>query len=164
MLQIVLTFYILDDLLGGFYPNDCGPRNVLYKLTETENNTYFQYNVLGETYYVEHTGIIPKLWDFSYMHISDKMKSEFNIYKYFDYIRDDDIIDNIFDQKISGMNQLCTQIVKMPEYDHVKHLPIFNKIKYISEFDEDDYPKYIELFNNFEPTEEHKLLKPIFNY
>lgn len=162
--QIILTFYTLDDMLGGFYHGDCGPRNILYKFTDFYGESYFQYNILGNTYYVENMGIIAKLWDFSYMHISEKMKNEFNIHKYFDYIRDDDIVDNIFDQKISSINQLCTQIVAMKEFELIKHLPTFQKIKYISELEADDYQTYINLFNNFTPTQNHKLLQPVFNY
>lgn len=166
MLQIILTLFMLDDMFDGFSTNDLGPRNILFKLTDSPKDTYFQYNIFGNSYYVENMNIIPKLWDFSYCHISEKMKSmiETSPKDYFDYLRYTDKIQSVFDTKISGIIQFCTQLCEFSEFNSVENIECFKKIKEISKYECNDYSTFINLFKVYIPNDNSKLLQPMFNY
>lgn len=162
-MQIVLTLHMLNIFFkGSFYHNDLGARNILYSLTHSTLNEYFQYNVNGKIYNVLSCGYIPKLWDFNHMYVDDEVKEILIENCDFSYLRDTDEIETDIKDKIPCFIQLCKNIISMDIFKYVSNLEVCKKIKKISTMEVDNYEFYIDLFNEYIPSEESVLLEPVF--
>lgn len=163
-LQIVLTIAMLDEIFGGFHHNDLGPRNILFCKNDKYHNKYFEYKVKGTTFYIEDTGIIPKLWDFSYIHLNEHSSKMLKESGNFDYLRPDDVFETAITEKIPNIVQLCTQIITLPTFQYIENTTTGTHIKAISQRTNDDFNHYISLFNTFVPSKDHSVSEPPFSF
>jgi hypothetical protein len=68
------------------------------------------------------------------------------------------------EDEIPNLPQLCQNIMSFPQYNFIKDTDVGKKIKQVSELTKDDFLLYFTLFNTFTPTDEHRILQPIFKY
>ena len=164
-MQISITLFILNDKLKGFYHNDLGLRNVLYKINLIKNS-YFKYNINGETFLIENTGYVPKLWDFSYVYLHDENIKVFKESDCFDYLREEDEFISPINEPIPCLPQLCQNFMSFEDsFNKIKDTEMGKKIIEISKLKKDDYQLYFKLFNTFVPEDTiHRKLEPIFNH
>lgn len=86
--QIIYTLAVLNNIFSPFVHGDMGLRNVLYSKVPSGDSTYFSYTLYENTYNVENTGFIPKLWDFSNTLITRKILDVMKIDPHFRYLDD----------------------------------------------------------------------------
>ena len=160
-MQLSLVFASLNIIMGHFHHNDAGARNFLFSVVE-DDHTYFQYNIGPNTYFVENTGYIAKVWDLSYMFLNDEIISMLKASGNFSYLREEDVFESAISDPIPSMIQLCSQIIEMESFSSVENLEICKKIIEISQLKEDNFDLYVEKFETFVPTSEYVLLNPVF--
>lgn len=164
MMQILLTTIILHDIINPFYHNDLGCRNVLYSINKFKN-TYFVYQLSGVTYKIKNVGIIPKIWDFSYMHIPEELKSKIVGTPEFDYFREhNEYRSDRDDEFMPCVIQLCRSFIEMENASYVQETEFMRNIKTVSEYDHDMFADFILLFDKYSDSEDDELLEPIFVY
>lgn len=164
MLQIILTLAMLDELLGGFYHNDLGPRNILYTVSPTTQPCYFHYRYHDVDYYIEHVGIIPKLWDFSYVYMTPGLKERLIEGNYLSYLRPEDEVESVIPTPLPCVVQLCTQLMQHPRYVEIADTELGEKLAYLANQAKDDYNVCIQLFDTYQKEEGAIQLEPSFNF
>ncbi len=166
-MQIVLVLLMLNIIFNGsFSHGDLGPRNILYTLDQYVNtNEYFLYKVEGRSFYIKHSGYIPKMWDMSNVFCDDNVRNVLRTFNVdLSYLRHDDKIMTVTEYPIPNMPQLCGQIIRMSSFIHIKDSNFGKKMIDISNDTGDYYDKYISMFNNYIVKDQDILLKPIFEF
>ena len=165
-MQISITLYCLNEKLGGFYHNDLGLRNILFKIDNINKSTYFNYNIGETSYNIENVGLIPKIWDFSYVYVDENKAEIFKNSGFFDYLRPEDEFISMINEELPCLPQLCNNFLKFEEsFKQIENTEIGKKIKKIAELDYDDYEMYFEMFNTFVVDHvKHRKLFPEFRF
>lgn len=163
MLQILLTTIMLHNIINPFYHNDLGCRNVLYSINKFKN-TYFIYHMNGVEYNIKNVGIIPKIWDFSYMYINEELKSKIMRTPEFDYFRDHNEYRSEREECMPCIVQLCRSFMEMENCHFVENTEFMIKIRAISLYSYDIFEEFILLFDTYVKTTDDEPLEPIFVY
>lgn len=174
-LQIILTLKCLDNIFKPFLHSDLGCRNILitqcnYKIYG--NDTYFKYTITSNNkfnhgqreYNIENMNVIPKIYDFSNVKLTEEQGILLKETGLFSYLEEDDEMKTCTTEIIPNMSQLCESIIKIPEFQIVNHTPFAEKMKLIVEIWNDQWDDFIQLFDLYIPTNNKQLLYPIFQY
>lgn len=159
-LQIIITLKIMNDYCGIFLHRDLGPRNILYSFNLLDN-TYFQYNCFGRTFYVQNMGFIPKIWDFSHCFIDDHVRQR--LLPYIDYLRPDDALES-FDEPVYNIPQLSGCIYELSKDLGIEDREFCQKMNHLSKLDHDDFEYCLDLFDVYIPEGDEIRLEPVFTY
>lgn len=165
-IQIIITLECLNDIFKPFRHSDIGPRNILYSSYNIEeyNNTYFKYSINDRIYEIENVSVIPKLWDFSNIYLSEEQKIWLKDNECFSYLREDDEFKTCTEEIIPNMSQLCKGIAILPEFEFVRHTKFAEKILHIINVHDDNFEEFIELFNTYKSDNKSTLLQAEFIY
>ena len=170
-LQIILTLKCLDNIFKPFYHSDFGARNCLITQLNSEiygENTYFKYiincNGVDSNYNIENMNIIPKIYDFSNVKLTEEQGIILKNTGLFSYLEEEDEMKTCTIEIIPNMSQLCESIIKISEFEIIKDTPFAGKMKLIIEIFEDNWNLFIQLFDLFIPNENKRLLEPIFKF
>lgn len=177
MMQICITTMILDNIFKPYFHNDSGLRNFLYSrhdhgdnCCDVQKSRYFSYTVNGKEYKIKDMGYVPKLWDYSYMHISENMKQRFKNMEEFSYIDDKDKIKSVREDCFPCIKQICESFISMPSFYKIKDTDFGKRIRIIATHTDriEDYNDILDHFDVYDKTKnnelEEVLTEPKFHY
>lgn len=119
---------------------------------------------------VKHTGYVPKLWDYSYMHISEEMKEKFKDMKEFSYVDNKDKIKSARDDCFPCIKQICESFVSMSSFYKIADTDFGRRIRVLATHTNciEDYNEILDHFDVYEENRNHDLeevlTEPKFSY
>lgn len=165
--QIILTVEILDGLMKPFYHGDMGLRNILFskdRFVNHNNATYFEYIINGTSYKVKNCGFVPKLYDFSYMYIDERMEEKLKDRPEFQYFRDFEDIRSDKLREIPCIPQLADSFTRMENFHMIANTNFGMLMNVLREFKIISFDLLEEHFNVYNHNDADILLQPKFIY